>query len=284
MISVRLIFLSLLVIGPLSFPGICMAAESCAPTQWRLSSEGFVSPPSRPCEGTVQGGPPFINACHNNIRMDAMDVTIRLKQFTYVVDAEYRFYNTGTTRTEELVSVKCVRRRGMVCDFIRFELWVNGGKTDFREEKELPTRSCEPEPSPEPEARLYDRWRFIVGDVTFLGNAPTTVRARYEAYYTGFGMEGRTGYYASNEQDARTGLVGRVSFMTDSNLVEETRRELPKEVSLHWVTQREDLLHVLKFGEIGLIKCPSFVMLNADYSLHLRRPCSPCEANRGDLR
>ncbi len=278
MISVRLIFLSLLVIGPLSFPGICMAAESCAPTtQWRLSSESFVSPPSRPCGGSVQGGPPFINACHNNIRMDAMDVTIRLKQFTYVVDAEYRFYNTGTTRTEELVSVKCAgHSQGMVCDFIRFELWVNGGKIDFRQEKELPTRSCEPEQSPKYLAEVCPRWRLIVGDITFPGDAPTTVRARYEAY-------GHTGYYASDEQAARKGPVGRVSFMTDSNLVEETRRELPKDVSLHWVTQREDLLHVLKFEEIGLIKCPSLVMLNA-HSLHLRRPCSPCEANRGDLR
>ncbi|MEW6351669.1 MAG: hypothetical protein AB1646_21685 [Thermodesulfobacteriota bacterium] len=276
---VRLAFLSLVAVGPLSFSGVSMAADSCAPPQW-----DYLSQKSQLLRhgDSVQGGPPFINTCDNNIRMDAMDVTIRRKYTTYVIDAEYRFFNTGATRREEVFFAKCGGPNSS--DFIRFELWVNGRAIDFREEKDLPTRPCEPRQSPKFRIYFCPLGRLIVGDVTFAGDAPTTVRARYEAYYTitDYALEGCDGVYASSDQAAWKGPIGKASYIIDGNAVATDGKPPIKYRTLDWLVDRGALLQVTRFWEIGLIKCPIRVSFPPARSFGWSS--SRRKANRGDLR
>lgn len=48
----------------------------------------------------LMGGGAAPKSSHPSIRMDSEEVTIRLGQDTYTVDAVFHFFNTGATTTE----------------------------------------------------------------------------------------------------------------------------------------------------------------------------------------
>lgn len=147
----------------------------------------------------VLTGAPAPRSSHKTVRMDSQEVIVRLGEFSFVVDAVFRFFNTGETTMEWVGFPKqgnpC--RFGFLLDpaFIRFDTWIDGRKVEFSEEfsedrgllRWIRALFFETKPSQthaEPHARInrYDRW--LVKQVTFHGRSRTTIRLSCEGPYS----------------------------------------------------------------------------------------------------
>lgn len=167
------------------------------------------------------GGAASPDSPHDSIRMDAEQVTIRLKKTSYTVDAVFDFFNTGETTTEwvgfpkssvsvgkSLISYP-KRQLGHYLDtydFIRFDAWVDGRKAEFSEERDFFR-----------DAGLHDvaESKWMVKQVVFPGHAKTTIRIRYESPYTYTGLA----YYVYGTGSFWKGKIGKAAFIIDSSEV-----------------------------------------------------------------
>ncbi len=145
----------------------------------------------------VVGGAPTVIYPHQHIRMDYMDVTMRLKKATYRVDGVFHFFNTGDTVTEWVGFLQ----RGDMGYFMRYDAWVDGRKANVLEEALRDQRKLQYPPGPfylikrrlmrffrvlpEPSAR--NMW--LMQQVTFPSNRRATVRMSYEATYMRYDKE-----------------------------------------------------------------------------------------------
>jgi hypothetical protein len=142
----------------------------------------------------VSGRAPAVMFPHQYIRMDYMDVTIRLKKSCYRVNAVFHFFNTWTTTTEWVGFLK----RGDMGNFMRYDAWIDGQKTNVLEEpswvgrkfRSLVGDSLRSTPLRFTLNRFY--WLFfkpsmrevwLMQEVKFPRNLQTTIRINYEAKY-----------------------------------------------------------------------------------------------------
>jgi hypothetical protein len=135
----------------------------------------------------VMGGSASPKGPHHSIRMESEEVTIRLLENSYTVDAVFRFFNDGETITEWVGFPKHGSGYDFFFrtqDFIQFETWVNDQKVQFTEKLD-PLHYLK---------LLLDNInifsthgvkdnRWMAKYVTFPGRAVTTSRVRYEAKY-----------------------------------------------------------------------------------------------------
>jgi len=160
------------------------------------------------------GGSASPKSCHDSIRLDAEDVTIRLHKESYTVDAVFSFFNTGSTITEWVGFPK----RAVVSDylfsnrrdFLRFQTWVNDEEVQVSEYRDL-------------FGYLYrflkgghrdDRW--LVKYVTFPGQARTTTRVRYEALYDRR-IDTNHAYYIYGTGSYWKDSIGKAVFIIDGS-------------------------------------------------------------------
>jgi hypothetical protein len=104
-------------------------------------------------------------------------------------------------------------------DFLRFDAWVDGRKTDFEEELDFLTKSNTPFPEPNPRARIRTETRWMVQRVVFPENAPTTIRIRYEAPYDwprNADLLFQFGKYHYGMSRHWAGKIAKVVFIVDS--------------------------------------------------------------------
>jgi hypothetical protein len=149
---------------------------------------------SRPSTITFAGGCICPPAPHKSIRMDLMKVTMFLKPNSYIVNAVFHLFNTGTT-TKEWVGVPKhgkvnePARDGSppkVRDFIRFDSWVDGRKAVFPEERDFLRGPVRLYPKRNPGTIPMEETKWMVKQVTFSARAVTIIRIRYEAQYYDF--------------------------------------------------------------------------------------------------
>ncbi len=177
---------------------------------------------------------------HEQIRLDSQRIIIRLNWESYTVDDVYHLVNTGDSTTA-WVGVPMIGSEAPYFqhpvwigfrnyDFMSFDAWVNGRKTEFTEA-----------PGPQPSfavdygslrtrVRHHDKMDWIkVKQVRFPGHAKTTVRIRYEVGYK----------KGINETYLRYDLLGsrywkdrirKSLFLIDSSLVGGTDRIKPLEL------------------------------------------------------
>jgi hypothetical protein len=149
---------------------------------------------------TLSGGVIAPASPQENIRMDSMEIKLRLNAGSYDVDAAFHLFNTGEATTEWIGFPKQGKTFRYVSDpnhrvvreFIRFEGWVNGRKELFREKRPfLRGNSCS---FPEPTLTDYSQeTRWMAKKIVFPQDAFTTVRIRYEAPYSSFRERGLPG-------------------------------------------------------------------------------------------
>ncbi|MFH0824339.1 MAG: hypothetical protein V2B18_16425 [Pseudomonadota bacterium] len=141
-------------------------------------------------EAWAAGGSISPAARNETIRLDRMEVTVRLKKPKYVVDSVFRLFNTGET-SEEMVGMpkhashlyRLPNKRCLLHDFTRFDVWVNGRRAEFAEQRDFLTDPSTPFLTPHEQAVYWEETRWMVGRIKFPGHAPTIIRVRYEAPY-----------------------------------------------------------------------------------------------------
>ena len=109
---------------------------------------------------------------HPAIRLDDQEVIVRLKPYTYTVDAIFHLFNTGETSTEWIGFPKNSTGRspgplGRVDDFIRFEGSVNGQTIAFTEERDLIKGARATQVGILSRGKNHDGW--LVGEGAFPG-------------------------------------------------------------------------------------------------------------------
>lgn len=179
---------------------------------------------------SLQGGCIAPSTPNENIRLDDMHVTFRSKRDSYTVDARYELYNTGETTIVTVGVPKYGRTdRGedhhagepIVRDFIGFDAWVNGRKTEFVEVRDFFT-----DPSARPvggycrQRNDPTETRWMMKRVTFTGKATTFIRILYEAHYHNrYWTSGQLldrGYYHDSVGRYWKDKIERASFVTDT--------------------------------------------------------------------
>lgn len=185
----------------------------------------------------VFGGVPEPEAPDETVRLDSGEVTIRWGYISYSVNAVYEFFNTGDTRTQRVGIPLLVKRtyRGNCPETVRLhpnsnldpsasvttgpivglhalEVRVDGRKVELTEERNfLKTQGSSQNQvdgnyGPEP--------RWMVTDVTFRGNAKTTIRCEYSAPFIGSAYKVLFGHGTGR---AWKGRVGKLVFIIDSS-------------------------------------------------------------------
>jgi hypothetical protein len=133
---------------------------------------------------------------HASIRMDSEQVTMRLEEDSYSVDAEFVLYNTGETVTELVGFPKAnyvtTQEHEGPTNYLRFETWVNGEKAeiinsdcdsklmtwrDFLDNAKKGTIK-KGTTFPSKEIKLW-----LVHRVKFPGHAFTKIRTKYQSQY-----------------------------------------------------------------------------------------------------
>jgi hypothetical protein len=162
-------------------------------------------------------------ALNDSIRLDSMQVTIRLKQRSYLVDAVFIVFNTSETTTERVGlpkhgKVRGFQRRSLVHDFLRFDGWVDGRKTEFGEERDFLTDPSTPFPNLPQGTPPIEETRWLVTRVVFPALAQTTIRIRYEALYDipPYSLVRYEGYYYYGTARYWKGKIGKAAFIIDS--------------------------------------------------------------------
>ncbi len=130
--------------------------------------------------------------------MDLQEVTIRLRKMTYVVDAVFHFFNTGS-RTTEWVGFP---RRGDVGDFVRFDAWLDGQKVDMSEERDRTSKLPKPH-------------RWLVHRITFPHHAARTIRVSYEADYNSKDSQYLAAVYEYGTGADWRDVIGLAAFTID---------------------------------------------------------------------
>ncbi|MBI5570107.1 MAG: ankyrin repeat domain-containing protein [Desulfomonile tiedjei] len=164
---------------------------------------------------------------HPTIRLDDQEVIIRLKPFTYTVDAVFHLSNTGETATQWIGFPKNATGRGpgphgKVRDFIRFEVTVNQNKVPFTEERELVKPVSDHRNRSVSRVEKHSAW--LVGQAAFPGNATTTIRVRYEAPYDHCGMGCTKAVYIYGTGGYWKDSIGKAAFIVDSTEKRDTDR------------------------------------------------------------
>ncbi len=162
----------------------------------------------------LRGGAATPKSPDNTIRLVSQKVTMRLRPFTYLVDAIFHFLNTGASATEWVGFPKRVSySRGFpgTLDFTRFDMFVNGQKVEVSEERDLTNYGYRLKTLPQD-----NRW--MVHRVTFPSHAGTVIRVVYEAPYLGrLGRSAATYVYGTGTN--WKGTIGRATFIIDSSEV-----------------------------------------------------------------
>lgn len=156
---------------------------------------------------------------HQTIRLDDQEVIIRLKRFTYTVDAVFHLSNTVETSTEWIGFPKNSMGRppgplGKVSDFIRFQVSVNNRIVPFTEELEPIKKADTLLKQLRPQRVKHSAW--LVGHATFPGHATTTIRVRYESAYDNCGMGCDQANYIYGTGGYWKDRIGRATFIVDS--------------------------------------------------------------------
>ncbi|MEW6532528.1 MAG: ankyrin repeat domain-containing protein [Thermodesulfobacteriota bacterium] len=156
---------------------------------------------------------------HQTIRLDDQEVIIRLKRFTYTVDALFHLSNTGETTTEWIGFPKNSMGRqpgplGKVSDFIRFEVSVNDKIVPFTEERELFKKVDTFLKQLRSQRAKHSGW--MMGRATFPGHATTTIRVRYESSYDNCGMGCSKANYIYGTGGYWKDSIRRATFIVDS--------------------------------------------------------------------
>ncbi len=164
------------------------------------------------------GGDVSPKSPHQMIRLDEQEVIIRLKRFTYAVDAVFHLSNTGETTTEWIGFPKNSvghqpGRFGKVSDFIRFEVSVNDLIVPFTEEREL-VKGVQTFPK-QMRLQWLNRSGWLMGRATFPGNATTTIRVRYESHYGGWSSN-HAAIYIYGTGAYWKDSIRKASFIVDS--------------------------------------------------------------------
>jgi uncharacterized protein len=155
---------------------------------------------------------------HPSIRLDDQEVIIRLKRGEYTVDAVFHLFNTGEKSTEWIGFPKNPAGRlpgplGRVDDFIRFDVWVNGNKVPFADERDLIKSAQNVLQGLRGRRVQYTGW--LMGQASFPGHVTTTIRVSYASRYGNCGMNcakavyiyGTGGYWKDN--------IGKATFIVD---------------------------------------------------------------------
>ncbi|MFH1113901.1 MAG: hypothetical protein V1792_08270 [Pseudomonadota bacterium] len=209
-------FLCMIVLVLVSFP-----AFSGSPPKWLMKL--LNAPPTL----TFMGGSICPPAPHRTISMERMEITIRSRMHTYVVDALYYLYNTGEDTTERIgfpkqgLHNRSTRYRMplRVHDFLRLETWVNSRKTEFVETGEFLTGPRALPSKHDPPDCYAEETRWMVKEIRFPALAPTTVRVRYEGRYhhpTDRSLVTVRGYYYSGTAQYWKGKIGKAVFLYDN--------------------------------------------------------------------
>jgi hypothetical protein len=204
--------------------------------------------------------------------MDSEDVTIRLLENSYTVDALFHFFNTGETTTE-LVGFP---KRGSGTEFsfrteefIRFETWVNDKEVQFTEE-------------PEPFFGIWqflrrifaDRvedYRWLVKQVPFPGHATTTTRVSYEAPY--HKTDGLCAFYIYGTGSYWKDSIGKATFTINGGDVIEAKHLLvswePPDLE---ITRTQTSVNTLIYELADFKPAPDSVLQVCFTSTFVKRP------------
>jgi len=143
------------------------------------------------------GGAVAAKSKHETIRMAAEEVTIRLEKDSYAVEAVFHMHNSGETTTMRVGFPKGDERirpeLGGFPEFTQFHAWVDGKKVGFSNEN--------------------DCW--LAAQVTFPGNATTTVRILYEANY----YRGLLASYIVGTGSLWKDSIGKAAFIVDGTAI-----------------------------------------------------------------
>ncbi len=160
---------------------------------------------------------------HKTIRMDSEEVIIRLKSNSYVVDVVFNMFNTGETRTELTGFPKCVMSGDHFPSFLKFEGWVNGVSTEFKDEEDRVAEGDIPGAKTFRDSFLLRTWKhpkdylkWLVSDITFPGHATTAIRIRYQADYCNESCEAA---YLLGTGSLWKDNIGKAVFIIDSTEV-----------------------------------------------------------------
>jgi ankyrin repeat protein len=156
---------------------------------------------------------------HQTIRMDDQEVLIRLKPFSYTVDAIFHLTNTDETTTELIGFPKNAMGRapgplGGVSDFIRFHGSVNDQNIAFKEERDLIADAQNVLKGLRSGPLEHCSW--LAGEATFPGHAISTIRVSYEADYDNCGMGCQKAIYIYGTGRYWKDSIGNASFIIDS--------------------------------------------------------------------
>jgi hypothetical protein len=133
----------------------------------------------------VMSGAPAPISAHNSIRLDSEYITIRLQKFTYQVDADYDFVNTGGAVSEIVGFPFYGPRLGGKSTrppfIIRFDIWIDGTKITLSDElaeskiaRAFPKRL-------RPGEKMEYTW--VPAKVTFPAHAGVKIRTVYKSVY-----------------------------------------------------------------------------------------------------
>lgn len=188
-------------------------------------------------EGLVRmslGGATLRDGEDTMLRMESERVVIEIDVNSYTVDAEFVFYNHGSTVTETVGFPNHAFGYANLSTFkgaefpLEFETWVNGipqeiddvpGSMKVRYRNKDAITVTDPEEigrirkalneNSDPELFIVWETRWLVKTVTFEGNARTTTRVRYKALYNNF--DDGEYYYGSGA--SWRGSIGKAEFV-----------------------------------------------------------------------
>lgn len=167
----------------------------------------------------LAGGSASPMSAHGAIRMDSMEVTIRLKMNSFIVDAVFSLFNTGKAMTQWVGFPKygAAALSGEAIDFMSFSAWVDGKPEPFVEERDL-FRNQSPFFS-RTTGTGTEESRWMLKQLVFPGHARKTIRVRYEAEYAG----DRFAFYLYGTGRYWKGNIGKATFIIDSTDVGGTK-------------------------------------------------------------
>jgi hypothetical protein len=170
-------------------------------------------------------GSPAPRSPHQTIRMDSQEVIMRLGEKSFVIEGAYRFFNTGRTTTEWIAFPKkgnaCRDGRLLNPAFMRFQVWIDGAKADFSEERGsfrmptdlFPATKATHSQSVGKSIDNYDRWLGQM--VTFPAQKGLTIRLRYEDRYVVHDAPPTLDAESPSSLDEATYIMGTGSFWRD---------------------------------------------------------------------
>jgi hypothetical protein len=169
---------------------------------------------------TVSGGSAtLMDERQTNVSLDSEVVRIELGDTTYTVDTTFRFFNHGATETVMVgFPNHGIGFFSELQDFLDFETWMNGEKSEFKEIRgslvttghRADSASTEAFERDFSEARFHEETRWFVKEVTFQGKKETTTRVRYISPYV---FAGRAAVYLYGTGKAWKGKIGRATFI-----------------------------------------------------------------------